>query len=387
MGAAELVHDESRARFSSREMRTRRERLEIEMDRAGVDHMLLYGAARNGSAVQWLSQWPVTQEAALVWAPGQEAVLFVEFANHVPNATALADGAEVRWGGGNLLESALGLLGDRGARKGRVGIVGPLPAQLLHAVVASVGEPRFLDDRYRQLRLIKSPEELEWLQVGARLTDMALENMVEHACIGCTEAELCALLEQAYVPLGGTTHIHYLGTTSMESADLVVPRQWPSPRRLQVGDVIVCEVSASWWGYPGQLLRSFTVGCEPGALYRQLHDVADAAFAAVAACVAPGRTSAELAHAARLIEQAGYGTNDDIVHGFGGGYLPPLVPGGDRPGLDPSFSLQAGMTLVVQPNVVTADRRMGVQTGELLAVTAEGYESLHHFQRGMGRLL
>lgn len=368
-------------------MARRRAGLEAEMDRAGVGQLLVYGAARNGGAVQWLSQWPVTQEAALVWAPGEEAVLFVEYANHVPNATDQADGVEVRWGGGRLVDSAVGLLRARGSPATRVGVVGPLPARHLRAVEESVGTLSFLDGRYQHLRLVKSDEELEWLRVGAQLTDAAVANLVEHAAVGSTEIELCALLEQAYLPSGATNHIHYLGTTSMASPDLTVPRQWPSSRRLGLGDVLMCEVSASWWGYPGQLLRTFTIGCDPDATYRGLHDVADAAFGALASCIAPGTTVAELAGAARLIEEAGYSTCDDIVHGFGGGYLPPLVPGGGRPGLDLSFTLEAGMTLVVQPNVVASDGRSGVQTGELLVVTGDGSESLHRFPRGIRRVL
>jgi Xaa-Pro dipeptidase len=45
-----------------------------------------------------------------------------------------------------------------------------------------------------------------------------------------------------------------------------------------------------------------------------------------------------------------------------------------------------GMTVVVQPNVTTIDGRAGVQTGEMLHITADGCERLHHFPRGIGRL-
>ena len=41
------------------------------------------------------------------------------------------------------------------------------------------------------------------------------------------------------------------------------------------------------------------------------------------------------------------------------------------------------MMVVVQPNVVTRDETAGVQTGELLRVTDDGAESLHHFERGL----
>jgi Xaa-Pro aminopeptidase len=48
--------------------------------------------------------------------------------------------------------------------------------------------------------------------------------------------------------------------------------------------------------------------------------------------------------------------------------------------------LEEGMTVVVQPNVVTADGTAGVQTGELLLVTSKGCERLHAYPRGIGVL-
>jgi len=43
------------------------------------------------------------------------------------------------------------------------------------------------------------------------------------------------------------------------------------------------------------------------------------------------------------------------------------------------------MCLVVQPNVVTRDLKAGVQFGELVRVTAAGFESLHRTPHGMFR--
>jgi hypothetical protein len=44
------------------------------------------------------------------------------------------------------------------------------------------------------------------------------------------------------------------------------------------------------------------------------------------------------------------------------------------------------MTVVIQPNVVTRDGKAGVQTGELVRITATGIESLHAFPRGFARV-
>jgi Xaa-Pro aminopeptidase len=50
--------------------------------------------------------------------------------------------------------------------------------------------------------------------------------------------------------------------------------------------------------------------------------------------------------------------------------------GGTR---NPGFQFVEGMTIVIQPNVITRDERMGVQVGELVRVTATGVESLHRY--------
>ncbi|HSL26530.1 MAG TPA: hypothetical protein VLA54_09640 [Acidimicrobiia bacterium] len=51
----------------------------------------------------------------------------------------------------------------------------------------------------------------------------------------------------------------------------------------------------------------------------------------------------------------------------------------------PDLVFEEGMTVVVQPNVVTTDERAGVQTGGLVFVTRDGIEPLQHVPRGFWR--
>jgi Xaa-Pro aminopeptidase len=117
-----------------------------------------------------------------------------------------------------------------------------------------------LDADYVRLRLVKSEEEIGWLRKGAALSDAGFKELLEKTAAGMTERELANLVERAYVGQGGTTFIHYIGVTSMAEPHLCVPPQFASSRKTRVGDVVFCELSASWWDYPGQVLRSFTVG-------------------------------------------------------------------------------------------------------------------------------
>ena len=220
--------------------------------------------------------------------------------------------------------------------------------------------------------------------VGADLTDIAVTALAEGARPGLSERELSALVQTPYLPYGATNFIHYFQTTSMDSPSVAVPRQYPSARKLAAGDVLSTELSVDYWGYTGQVLRTFFIGREPDTLYRELHAVADAVLDKLLGLIRPGVHVHDLVAASHQIEDSGFTIIDDLIHGYGGGYLPPVLGSKSRPaaGEMPDMTLRAGMALVVQPNVVTKDWKAGVQTGNLVVVTETGVRSLQKFPRG-----
>jgi Xaa-Pro aminopeptidase len=172
----------------------------------------------------------------------------------------------------------------------------------------------------------------------------------------------------------------------MAHPQVFVPPQFHSSRKVEKGDVVFCELSGSFWDYSGQVLRSFTVDADPTPLYRDLHAAAEAAFDAVTGVVRHGTTMEEILEAASVIEGRGFTVCDDLMHGFGGGYFPPIVGTRSRPaGPLPKMTLAENMTVVVQPNVIARDRPAGVQVGELIRVTRTGFERLHKAPRGFFR--
>jgi Xaa-Pro aminopeptidase len=204
---------------------------------------------------------------------------------------------------------------------------------------------------------------------------------------GVTEHQLADAIERAYVGQGGSTVIHYLGVTSMADPAVHVPRQFTSNRVVRKGDFAMAELTAAFRDYGGQLLRSFTVGAPASPLYRELHRVAEAALHGITGILRPGVTMQQIVDAAAVIEEAGFTTCDDLVHGYGGGYLPPVLGSKSRPaGPLPEMTLEKNMMVVAQPNVITRDERAGVQTGEWFLITAHGCESLHRFPRGLQEL-
>lgn len=370
--------------FSAAEFARRRRAFEEVLARRGLPYGLLYGANRSGSAVPWLTGWPVTREAHVLVTPGELDVLLVSFFNHVPEAARRVPAADVRFAGDRPAATVLELLRERGAARAPVGFVGSLPYDQ-HAALAEDHRMVDLRGEHTRLRMRKSGEEIAALRHAAALTDLSVRAMLASPVQGCSEHELAARIEQAYVARGGTHHIHYLGVTPMADPDRCVPAQWPASRPVRAGDLLTFEINAGVApDYSGQLLRTVVVAAEPSAEVRRLHDIAEQALAGIEALLRPGVPAAQLAAASGVIEDAGFTTVDDLVHGFGGGYLPPVLGSRSRTiRPSPDIVLEAGMTLVVQPNVCRPDHRLGVQTGELLLITDNGPQRLHEFPRGI----
>ena len=116
-------------RFSESELDRRRAALLDVLMHHDLDGVLVFGANRSGSAIQWLSEWPVTREASLVITPDARDAMWVQFYNHLPNATRFARRCDVSWDCPRTWMAAGQALQARGARK--IGIVGPLGGRQL----------------------------------------------------------------------------------------------------------------------------------------------------------------------------------------------------------------------------------------------------------------
>ena len=355
---------------------------------SSVDALVVYGNAASHHDIRFLAGWPPGWDSFLVWAPGELPYLLVPSPNHVPTAAAMSAGlASAEELGADPIGSLTSAI-SRSLRGGRrCGLVGPMPAAVQGRLIAAMPGVEFVDlaGGWRELRLVKSAEEIEWTRRAANLCDAGIRALVEAARPGVRDVELVAAVEHAYRVRGAEHGICFLASAPMAGGGRIVPAQQPSGRRLHLGDAVTIELSAGVGGFTGQVLRTIAVGRPPQS-FRRLHEVAERTFHGIAEIVRPGTTAQELLNAAGLIEQAGLTIVDDVVHGYGGGYLPPVIrtPLTQRRPVA-ELALRPGMMVVVQPNVVTPDGRLGVQTGELLVVTLTGHERLHRVRRGLLR--
>jgi len=368
-------------------MERRRRLARTLMDEQGLDALVLFGNSgvnrHNQANVFWLSNHLDLHHCYLLLPREGEPTLLVGLTNHVPNAREVSDIRAVEWGGYRPAERIAERLGA--AR--RVGLVGVnatfhmgMPYAHYLTLRDRVGEVVDVTRKFQRLRLVKSDEELEWLRRAAELSDKAMVAVAEGARPGMTEVELVALAEHAYRSEGGMPHITFLRSMAMDNPTGCVPAQNPSHRPLERGDVIITEFSASYWGYSGQLHRPIFVDAEPAPDWRRLFDAALAAYEGLVEAVRTDAAVADAIRAAAPIRDAGFTIYDDLLHGYGVDILPPLVDRArfeDSPSAD-GLRFERNMAVVLQPNPITPDERMGLQLGALTIVTDAGAESLHH---------
>jgi Xaa-Pro dipeptidase len=381
-------------RFSPAEMERRFALARGLMEEEELAALVLFGnsgvARGNMANAFWLSNHLDLHHCYLVVPadPGLDAALYTGLTNHVPNAREVSDVPVIEWGGYDPAGKVAARLREIGVTSGRAGLVGVnakfsmgMPYAHHAHLGAELPELELVDvtARFQRLRAVKSEEEIEWLRRAAALTDRGMIALAEGARPGMSDVELVALAEAAYRPAGGSPRIMFLRSMAMDDPNGCLPAQNPSRRRIARGDVVITEFSASYWGYTGQIQRPVFVGADPAPEWQVLFDAALASYEAIRRTLRPGASEADVIAAAEPIRAAGLEIYDDLVHGYGVDIMPPIV---DRtrlrePPADGGARFERSTAVVVQPNPVTPDERMGLQLGELTIVRDGGAESLH----------
>lgn len=376
-------------RFSPAEYQRRTELTQTWLEENDLVALVIYASAYGGDNVRWLTGFRPRHDTYLIWPVAGEPVLLTQLFNHVPNAQRLAVISEVRWGGPDSAVTVANVLQERGITQSQIGLVGRVPYSDYRTVSTMLPKVTWTNagQGYVSLRLVKSAEELAWLRQGAAHTDAAMAALVEAARPGVSEHELAAAIEAAYTAVGGEHGIHFLSTTSMAAPQSYVPAQTQSSRTLANGDVIISELSAGVGGYAGQIHRPLAVGSEPTDYYRHIYEVALEAYHRIVAVLRPGATVGQVLDAADYIEEQGLTVCDDLVHGYGMGYLPPVLrtrqTAHSRQPAD-EVTYQENMAVVVQPNVYDPTSGAGLQVGNLLVITPNGAKSLQTYPMEFG---
>jgi len=389
-----LVTDNRRTeyyeKFSTAEYESRYERVRELLSDANVEAAIIYGngglLTGNQTNVDYLTNYRGEFMTYLVFFadPDKKPTLYCGLSNHLQYLKEVSVVDDIRLMIPNPAAKLTERL-DEANVSGDVGLVGldrryqySIPHEHHHSLSKTLdGELIDLTAEFTKLHSIKSEEELEWIRKGAELTDIGMEALVEAAEPGVREYELEAAIINAYQQEGGDVNFTFINSAPMDGAEPGEAVTWKSAsnRKIQNGDIITTEFSASYGGYSGQIHRPIAVGQEPTKTYQDMWEVANEVYEGMIDAIRAGNTAQDVADATTPIENSQYKIYDVLLHGFGNGYLHPFVgthdsnywPGGDDP-ITADWTFEENQVVVVQPNILTEDETKGFQLGTTLIV-------------------
>ena len=230
-------------------------------------------------------------------------------------------------------------------------------------------------DLVSELRLRKSPAELECVRRAAELADDALAEAERLAVPGAFDGDVLAAMQGAVFRGGGD----YPGNEFIVGSgrDALLCRYFSGRRRLGARDQITLEFAGAWRHYHSALMRTLVigpVGPEQHAMHRACREALDACLGEAR----PGRTFGDVFDAhARVLDEAGLREHRMNACGYNLGATfaptwmdgPMFFAGNPRP-------IEPGMVLFVHIIVADSGSGLAMSDGETVAVTADGCERL-----------
>lgn len=254
---------------------------------------------------------------------------------------------------------------------------GDLTVNRFEALAEVVQAPEYLDidAPIRQMRLVKTSDEVSRIKKALQITEDALAAVVKKVTLGMTELDVVAELEYQMKKLGSEGLAFPTMVLSGEKS--AMPHGAPGNRAIQAGELLLFDLGVAYDGYYSDITRTFAVG-EVDAKRKEIyHTVLDANMAAIEVTKS-GATLASIDRAARdLIEGKGYG--DYFIHRLGHGlgmdcHEYPSVHGENQD------LLQTGMVFTIEPGIYVPGIA-GVRIEDDVWVTENGCEVLSRFPK------
>ncbi len=377
-------------RFSEGEMVRRLSAVRDLMARRGVEALIVPGGPSHWSAgggMRWITdhrEWHALACYVVVPLQGDPTLVYSMGGTHCEatrRAVAVTDVRPSR--NGRFAEVMVERLKELGLERGRIGITECDPrfhdylpvnqyATLRQGLPQATFE--FLGGFFHEVMVGKSPEEQACVRRSGALCVAALQAMMRRAAPGVTEEQLAAAANAAVLEGGGEVDFAILGSTPMASPAMFFGNPRPSGRALRQGDIIHNELAASYRGYSAQIGMPVCLGAPPDAVRRFFDEVALPGFKALEEILRPGAPLEAIKEAAQFFRKQGVQSRPLVLHGIDLVTAPPFV-GVDRIEAEPyEKTLRPGMTLMLEPNPITAGGMFGMFVGHTYLITETGAE-------------
>lgn len=174
-----------------------------------------------------------------------------------------------------------------------------------------------LSQKLSEIRLIKTPDEVEKIITAQRITERAYNEVLNFLKPGVTERKIAVELEHLIKLYGGERIAFDL--ICITGANTSLPHGVPGERTVQEGDFFTFDIGSVYEGYHSDMTRTVAVGSATDEMRMIYETVLEAHQKAQRAIVA-GNTAADVDIAARdHIESCGYGEyfGHSTGHGVG----------------------------------------------------------------------
>jgi Xaa-Pro aminopeptidase len=224
----------------------------------------------------------------------------------------------------------------------------------------------------KDMRLIKTPQELDFMRDAAALADKAFTYILNVIDSGMTEIEVALELERFLRKQGSEGVAFDIIVASGERS--AMPHGLASQKTLQMGELVTLDFGAVLHGYHSDMTRTVGMGDVPDdqqALYAATLETQELALAAIG----PKKSGKVIDQLARDNFKK-HGLEEYFVHSLGHGVGLEIHEGPTLSQRKEDF-LEAGMIVTVEPGVYIPGKA-GVRIEDLVVVTANGCERLSH---------
>lgn len=239
-----------------------------------------------------------------------------------------------------------------------------------------VEETVAIDQTLKEMRNIKTAEEISILRQAAQYADQAVKIGVDHLEAGITEQEVVRIIENAMLQIDGITAMSF-ETMVLFGENSANPHGTPGSNKLKKGDYVLFDLGVVYKGYCSDITRTIPFGT-PTELHTRIHAIVTEANKRAIERVAPGVKIADIDAAARdYIAAQGYGEQFPHRLGHGLGISVHEFPDISSANED---VLQEGMVFTIEPGIYVPGE-VGVRVEDDILVTAEGYELLTYYAK------
>ncbi len=366
----------------------------------GYDMVLAYGNEAEPQYVRYFSDYWPSFETAGVLIPaegdvrlliGPESLTYAADRSRIPEIRllkAFRESSEPEYPGKKLdtFQSVIyELIGNKQIKK--FGVAGlPLLTVGIYNDLAENLKPYGCeivkaDELVNELRMIKTPIELECMRKAADITHKTMDYVIQNARVGMTECQVAGLALGKMHELGAERESYPLWVLTGDGSDQAISR--PRHKIIEKGDMTFFQFGARYEGYASSIGRPVVFGKandEQKALieagYKTQQEVISILKAGVPACEVAKRHE-------EFVKNLGFG--DYLLYGpcHGNGLME-----GEAPWIETTsdYLLKEGMTFCVDIFLGNHDKKVGLRIEDVVCITNDGVENLTNYPRELFEL-